>query len=780
MITRQQRTPLWLFIVVGLTLCVGVAPVLAQSSSDFFAGRRLEDALRMLQTRGLRLVFTSEMVTPDMHVRSEPRAKTLKEQLAELLGPHGLAAEDGPGGVIQVVRRKQPKVERPRTPVAPGRPVKADADRDQGDQAGRVYQERVTVTANPNGPGDVNAGPARRLGFDELRDFGGHVADDPLRIVQSMPGVAGGNDFRSEYSVRGSPYHHAAVVVDGIVSPWLQHSGPGRGDAGTLSMLSNGIVQEAALQVGAYPRRDGGQLGPQLNLTLREGSRTARRFRVSVSGTSAILTAEGPLGASARGSWLVGLRKSHVEWPVGRDDDEGMAFGFGDVQSKLVYDVRPGQQVRLSFVGGVSNVEREDSNPLALSAGANRAVMAGAAWRSIIGTHTVVTQRVSALAHEFINEDRTRRSANRGTNGAEAYRLDITRTLFRGVVEAGTQVRQVHGSRHLPIGRETTAGPAMELTAIDVDASWLERSGHASYEWMMVSGVTLAAGLRLADSTLLNQRAVDRWVRTEWSPVPRWVLHASTGAMHQFPGLEHVRGWEGAADLRAERARFVDLGIGQRLSSGVRWDVTAFARRERDVLREPDVHPRLVEGVLADEGVASHFDNALTGSARGIEVSVERRSRTGLSGWIGYSYGTARYTDTARQETFAADFDQRHTINATGLVTLPWKTRAGVTFRGGTNFPIPGYLVARGGRLFAGHQRNQARLPAYARLDLRAERTFDLGERRFALFAEALNVLNHANVGLADGVITRDTGEAVGFTERLFPRVMTAGLRLEF
>ena len=37
-----------------------------------------------------------------------------------------------------------------------------------------------------------------------------------------------------------------------------------------------------------------------------------------------------------------------------------------------------------------------------------------------------------------------------------------------------------------------------------------------------------------------------------------------------------------------------------------------------------------------------------------------------------------------------------------------------------------------------------------------------------------------ANVGLADGAITRDTGEAVGFTERLFPRLVTAGLRFEF
>ena len=72
------------------------------------------------------------------------------------------------------------------------------------------------------------------------------------------------------------------------------------------------------------------------------------------------------------------------------------------------------------------------------------------------------------------------------------------------------------------------------------------------------------------------------------------------------------------------------------------------------------------------------------------------------------------------------------------------------------------------------------RLPAYTRLDVRAERTFHYAGRRFTVFGEALNVLDRINVGLADGAIMRDTGEALGFTERLFPRLLTAGMRFEF
>ena len=133
-----------------------------------------------------------------------------------------------------------------------------------------------------------------------------------------------------------------------------------------------------------------------------------------------------------------------------------------------------------------------------------------------------------------------------------------------------------------------------------------------------------------------------------------------------------------------------------------------------------------------------------------------------------------------RGETFDADQDQRHAINVSGTVALPRSTSVGVTFRGGTNFPIPGCVAAHDGRLFASDRRNQVRLPAYARLDLRGERAFRYRGRRFVLFAETLNVLNRANVGLAGGRILPVSQEAVGLTTRLFPRIATAGLRFEF
>jgi TonB dependent receptor len=763
MFSRASRTT-----IVMLVLCANAPFAFAQARADALAGRRLEDVLRDLQDRGMRLVFSSELVTPDMRVLAEPAATDRRAQLDEILAPHKLEAADGPGGVIQVVRRKQPPREPARgasTPANPARPQdRISPPRDA------LYLERITVRPGAQEHDVAGIGPERHLGFGELSTLGSRVADDPLRVVQSLPGVTGTDDFRSEYSVRGSSYRHAVMAVDGVLAPWLQHAARGRGDTGTITMLPGTVVNDATLLVGAYPRRDGSQLGPQLALTLREGSRTAARLDAAISSTSSIVTAEGPLGAAERGSWLVGLRKSHTEWPVGRSDHQATVFGFTDLQSKIVYDVRPGQQVSLSVVAGLSSIERDDPIPFHLGNGSNRAALVGIAWRSVVGSRTVITQRASAITDRFDNHEQSARLASTGGNGAGGYRVDMTRAMFHGVLEAGGEVRRLHGW-----GRGMVSTPSDYGFA----ASWLERASYASFSRTTAHGLTFGWGLRVASSSLVDRLALDRWMQAEWTVRPTWILYGSAGVVHQFPAVEQVRGPAGTPWLRPERATSIDVGIRKHLSPSVRWNATVFTRAERDVLREPSVHPRLVDGVLVDER-DERFENALDGSARGIEVMIERRSATGISGWIGYSHGVADYVDRERQETFAGERDQRHAVNVVGSAPIAWKARTTVTFRAGSNVPIPGYLTAKDGHLFAGERRNQVRLPAYARLDLRVERPLPSLGHRFTVFVEAINVLNRVNMGPADGAIVRESGEAVGFTERLFPRLLSAGVQFGF
>jgi hypothetical protein len=218
--------------------------------------------------------------------------------------------------------------------------------------------------------------------------------------------------------------------------------------------------------------------------------------------------------------------------------------------------------------------------------------------------------------------------------------------------------------------------------------------------------------------------------------------------------------------LVPERAVHNDLGLAHRLGRGFRWQAGLFDRRERDVLRAPQ------PGAPVTNGLAGH--------ARGVELLLERRCATGLSGWAAYSYGLSRQTDVERNEEFWSDFDQRHAVNLSARYAFSNRAMASVTFRSGSNFPLPGYFTERDGRLYVGEVRNAIRLPLYARLDVRAQKTFTRGTRRFTIFGEVLNVLDRTNIGSAQGFYRPGSGEAVGFTEALFPRLPSAGLRIDF
>jgi hypothetical protein len=75
--------------------------------------------------------------------------------------------------------------------------------------------------------------------------------------------------------------------------------------------------------------------------------------------------------------------------------------------------------------------------------------------------------------------------------------------------------------------------------------------------------------------------------------------------------------------------------------------------------------------------------------------------------------------------------------------------------------------------------RNDVRLPVYARLDVRANRTFTFKRSRMTLFVEVMNLIGRDNLRQTDGSIRLNL-DAVGFVDRLLPRVPSAGLLFEF
>lgn len=730
----------WIVLLLVLTLARSLA---AAQQPLHLKGLSLTEALRVMQTKGLRIVFSSAVVAPHLRVAVEPRGATLRQQLDDLLAAHGLEARDAPGGIIQVVRAesraKKPSSTPQPTTTPPGTP------------APRTHREHVTVT--DSAPYRIDPGAMAEMSFEraDSASLRGTLAEDPYRVVQAFPRVAAVSDFGTDFAVRGSPFRHVNQVIDGVSTSLLQHATQRTTAAGSLSMVSGPVLDRVTLRTGAYPRRNGDRLGPELELALREGSRAGFAFRGALGGSHAMLLAEGPL--QSRGSWLVAARQSYFEWPPGRSS--ASPFGFSDGIAKLVLDVGRNQQVAFTALGGTSVADVEDDVLPDEPGASNSAAVYTLSWEARLRPALVITQR-GYLVHQQLTGGNGSDQEDHAENEQAGYRIDLSQRLAAGVLEAGAE-----------LGRSS-----------DLLASATQRAGYAHFAWRLRRSTTISPGVRITSSSLVRDPVVSPWLLGEWAFRPSWTLSASAGVSHQLPPL-HVPDDRARAPLKAERAGQLDLGIEHRPTETIRWQATVFSRREADVFREPDVHPPLVDGALVVPG-ALRFENALTGRSRGIEVLVERRSATGLSGWAAYSYGRATQTDPARGETYWSDFDQRHTLNLFGIYRFSPTTSVGGTFRAGSNFPLPGYFERRAPDVIVGGARNQVRLPAYVRLDLRADRQFHYLGRRLTPFIELLNVFDRVNTGRADGRVNHLTGEAQGFTEPLMRRRVTAGIVIDF
>jgi hypothetical protein len=660
-----------------------------------------------------------------------------------------------------------------------------------------TYSETVNVAGAERFREQEKSVPAQQtLGSAEIQNLRNLLTNDPMRAIQVLPGVTTGDDFRSEFAVRGSPFGRMNFTFDGIPTSFLLHTVQQVQDGGSIAMVNGDILDGITLLNGSYPQRYGNRIGAELDFQMREGSRDRTQTRIGVSGTDASIVVEGPLGAAKKGSWLFSGRKSYLELLLKQitDDDDDFGFGFVDAQSKIVYDLSAKQRVELSVVAGRSKLDQ--TAPLdehgVVADGTNRAFLTNGAWRFSPSPRFTITSRVAVAVQRFRNVNPAGAEIGRGSAREITGRADVIATPSQRItVEGGAQVQHIQRDEEMTIGLDNLG--AEQRFSIG-DGGGRLSSVYGQVRWASASRGSITLGGRVDQWSVRSQGnavpgdvAGSPWVQAEMPLFGTLKLRGGAGIHRQFPTFEEVGGPNAPRlfpnpSLRPERAFHADAGIEQTLGGSTRLQLTVYNRQEHDLVRHYGSEPQR-PGVPQRPGpITSIFDweNALDGHARGVELLVQRRSNSGLSGWLSYSFGVNRYDDRLTGESFDGDYDQRHTLNAYGMQRLTNRFSLAGKLRMGSNTPVVGYWEQRHGDYFVGSTRNALRVPAYARLDLRANRTFNWQTKRLTLFVEVMNVLGRENVRYERPGVNPRTGQAFGIFSSMIPRVPSAGILIEF
>ncbi len=645
--------------------------------------------------------------------------------------------------------------------------------------------ESVTVRAGAFAAAE-SATTAYDLTAGELKNLASVFADDPLRAVQALPGVATGDDFHATFAARGFGFPSVGLYIDGMLTTAPFHTIRNDDDMGSLTILSGDVVDSITLMSGGAPVAYGDRIGPALSVHTREGGdRLAGRVNLSLAGGLSALF-EGPWGRSRRGSWLVSVRKSYLDYLVRQVADDAPLLSFYDVQSKLSY--RPFAAHRLSVFGLYGDFDSKDRDVVrpylftqVLAQSGTK--LAKLEWQWFFGRRGSLTTSAFASAETGTGSNDRGDPLERQAAGQVGVRSDLAYEIAASHrLEAGFQHRRIADERE---SYQTTLGKLPFVLMNAYDSSSGQPSGFVQDTWTAPGGhLVVTAGLR-ADR--LGATGETLWLPRAGATLTfgGTALTANAGEYGQFPSFLQRVGPGGEATLRAERSRQMGLAIDQRLGERTRVRVELYDQQIRKGLSTRLRETRLMDGYVVPADAEGRLQNAIHGHSRGFEVLVQRRSANRLSGWLSYAYGSSRLRDAHGESPgelrpFAADFDQKHTVNlyASGRFSRSFSVSGKLRY--GSGFPLAGYYRQTPTRVELAEERNRVRQDSYRRCDVRVNKAFGLRDWKLTLYAEVMNVFDSHNVRLRRIDENYATREAEPVTRELFPILPAVGLTLEF
>jgi hypothetical protein len=658
-------------------------------------------------------------------------------------------------------------------------------------------RDTVVVSGGAFGVAPEVAASAITLQGEERKNLASVLADDPLRAVQSLPGVTSNNDFDSEFSLRGAPFDRVGLYLDGVLLHAPFHTTDGQADNGSLTIFNGDLTDDMTLYEGAWPVRYSDRTAGILAVDTREGNRQQIQGRLTASASNAGALFEGPLGKKQRGSWIVSFRKSYLDYILNRIDfgsQPPLSFGFTDGEARLTYDLTSKHTISLSDVEGASGVDRSRFQS---ELGVNSVLTSAFRFSLLnLGSRYAPNQRILITNHlawsrERGNvENRDHAPLNNQAYGEWTWHGDVSLSWSsdkpgKNTLDFGGVFRQL---------RQDGSTTQFVFTPVQVPSTDLFRgSGHRAGAYAQQSygffsdRIHLTAGVRQDEFSESPVEVTSPYASASFMPLKRTHLQLDWGQYAQFPELNQIFSTFTHTPLLPERATHYEAVVEQTLDERTRVRVEFYDRQDRDLLARPALDPRILLGPGTGLGTIINalpnapWLNSQRGYSRGAQIFLQRRTANGFTGWISYAYGHTELSDGALGVSYPSDFDQRHTFNAYVSRRLRPTVNVSARFTYGSGMPLPGFYKLDGTAYFLATNRNGLRAPDYQRTDLRLNKAYVHKKTKTTLFAEVVNLTNHHNRDFdSPGPYDSVTSQTYPNFFSMFPILPSAGMVFEF
>jgi hypothetical protein len=609
---------------------------------------------------------------------------------------------------------------------------------------------------------------------------------DVSRYVQTLPGVAiGSNDFRNDIIVRGGSPLENLFIVDNIEIPNINAFANLASAGGTVSILDAQLLQDVTFLTGGYPAPFINRTSGVLQVTQREGSRErfAGRATLGFAGAGSVL--EGPIGRAGKGSWVVSVRRSFLD--AFTDD-----VGFGGVpvfytyNAKALYDLSAKDRIWLVNVSGNDRIRlgareggdiSEEIQSLDIRASGWRSAT-GFNWQRLFSERTVgllglthsesrVNSRVRdllrrglpspnltigeqiALAPEIFREN--------SREGESTVKYDLTSfSSVMGKVQLGGSFKVFNTlyDTASPLGEESPYTPVRDVNPFSIyrtirawqTGAYIQSSRDFGRRWNLTLGgrydhYQFLSASRFSPRAGLSYRITDK---LSW--------RSSYGQYFQQPFFLFLAVFPENRGTIPWRAEHYVSGFTYVVNPTFRIALEGYSKRYKDypvATQFPQLSLANVGDTFDVSSLLFPLTSAGRGRVNGVELYAEKKSS-------GRWFGQANIAwQRARQAALdgilrPASFEYPWIFNAVGgyRLTPKWELSLRSSYLAGrpyTPFDEPLSRQQRRG-IFDLSRVNAERLPAYFRLDLRADRRFRFRGNDLLLFIGAQNVTNRRNI----------------------------------
>lgn len=753
-------------ILIALSVLVAASGVAATPTAEirFHEGSTLTEALLELQKRGVPLVFSSQVVRPEMKVRGETRSRDPRALLEEILAPHSLEAKEE-GGLFVIVPGKA-RVE-PKTSPAPARPVWSEEI--------VVQPSRVSLLA------EQPAAPVS-LSRDELQALP-HLGDDVFRALRLLPGIAS-SDLSAELNLRGGRRDELLIRLDGQELYDAFHL---KEYDNALSIVAASTLASADLTTGALASSYGDRMGGVLDMTTIEAR--PRHFRIEATIVGLQVEA-GHSFRDDRAKWFLALRRGNTDLLGRAFHLEGPGFwdGFGKVES----DLTARQSIGLRVLAAADRLSFTIPEQKELRTG-------------YTSSYVWLTHRVSNGSTLFVDTIASAAKVERDRRGFETdeertfvvrdeRRLSVNslvqswnvQAAERHFVSAGFEARRFDARYDYFSDREFVtplvairAEPRQGVFAADLHVMNDQTSIYASDRMRLAGSLTIDAGARLDRHTSTGETILSPRFNAAWAIAPSTVVRLGWGRFLQSQRAHELRIEDGETRLDpAERSSQFVAGFEHRFDPA---SSLPLASVRVEVYRRYIGNPRpRYENLLGpyDPFPEGEVDRVRidpeSATARGLELVVQGRP-SAQAGWF-FNYTLASTKDRIDGAEIPRSIDQRHAFNfdLRRRIGRHWDANLAWVYRTGyptTDISAARQLDAEGEPVLVPRLGpiNGRRLPSYHRLDLRLSREWRRRRGTMTIFADIHNVYNRGNVSGVDVKLDEEAGTLAAERE-LWPR----------